>query len=134
MICVIIDLLTVMVHLVPTCQTYKAVDMAELIFDSMFKLHRLPKRIISDHDSLFMSHFWKKLNSLLNIELCLLSVFYPQTDNATECVNRTMTQMLRQCVGPKQKDWATKLPAIGFAMNSARSSTTGFTLFFLNYG
>ena len=133
MICVIIDLLTAMVHLVPTFQTYKAVDMAELIFNSVFKLHRLPKRIISDCDSLFTSHFWKKLNSLLNIELRLSSAFHPQTDSTTECANRTMTQMLHQCVGPKQKDWATKLLAIEFAMNSARSSTTGFTPFFLNY-
>ena len=35
MICVIIDLLTAMVHLVPTCQMYKVVDMAELIFNSV---------------------------------------------------------------------------------------------------
>ena len=45
-----------------------------------------------------------------------------------------MTQMLRQCVSPKQKDWVTKLPAIEFAMTLARSSTTGFTPFYLNYG
>ena len=133
MICIIIDLLTAMVHLVPTHQMYKAVNMAELIFNSVFKLHRLPKQIISDRDSLFMSHFWKKLNSLLNIKLHLSSAFHPQTDGATEHTNQTMTQMLCQCVGPKQKDWVTKLPAIEFVMNSARSSTTGFTLFFLNY-
>ena len=34
----------------------------------------------------------------------------------------------------KQKDWVTKLLAIEFAMNLARSSTTGFTPFYLNYG
>ena len=45
-----------------------------------------------------------------------------------------MTQMLRQCVSLKQKDWVSKLPAIEFAMNSARSSTTGFSPFYLNYG
>ena len=45
-----------------------------------------------------------------------------------------MTQMLHQCVSVKQKDWVTKLPVIEFAMNSARSSTTGFTPFYLNYG
>ena len=134
MICVIIDLLTAMVHLVPTRQTYKATDMAELIFDTVFKLHGLPERIISDCDSLFTSHFWKKLNALLNIELRLSSAFHPQTDGATERANRTMTQMLRQCVGTKQTDWVTRLPAIEFAMNSARSSTTGFTPFYLNYG
>ena len=134
MICVIIDLLTAMVHLVPTKQTYKAADMAEVIFDTVFKLHGLPERIISDRDSLFTSHFWRKLHALLNIELRLSSAFHPQTDGATERANRTMTQMLRQCVSPKQKDWVIKLPAIEFAMNSARSSTTGFTPFYLNYG
>jgi transposase InsO family protein len=133
-ICVIIDLLTAMVHLVPTKQTYKAADIAEVIFDTVYKLHGLPERIISDRDSLFTSHFWRKLHALLNVELRLSSAFHPQTDGATERANRTMTQMLRQCVGPKQKDWVTKLPAIEFAMNSARSSTTGFTPFYLNYG
>jgi hypothetical protein len=45
-----------------------------------------------------------------------------------------MTQMLRQCVSPDQRDWVAKLPAIEFAMNSATSETTGFSAFFLNYG
>ena len=84
MICVIIDLLTAMVHLVPTRQNYKAADMAEVIFNSVYKLHRLPERIISDRDSLFTSNFWKKLHALLNIELHLSSAFHPQTDGATE--------------------------------------------------
>ena len=134
MICVIIDLLTAMVHLVPTKQTYKAADMAEVIFNTVFKLHGLPERIISNRDLPFTSHFWRKLHALLNVELHLLSVFHPQTDGATERANRTMTQVLCQCVSAKQKDWVTKLPAIEFTMNSARSSTTGFTPFYLNYG
>jgi len=48
MVCVIIDLLTAMVHLVPTRQTYTAVNMAEVIFDAVYKLHGIPERIISD--------------------------------------------------------------------------------------
>ena len=134
MICVIIDLLTAMVHLVLTRQMYKAADMAKVIFDIVYKLHGLPERIISDRDSLFTSHFWRKLHSLLNIELQLSSAFHPQTDGATERANQMMTQMLRQCVSPKQKDWVMKLPVIKFAMNSARSSMTSFTPFYLNYG
>ena len=61
------------------------------------------------------------------------SAFHPQTDGATERANRMITQMIRQCVGPDQKDWAMKLPAVEFAINSARSSTTGFSPFQLNY-
>ena len=134
MICVIIDLLTSMVHLIPSRQTYRASDIAELIFDSVYKLHGLPERIISDRDSLFTSKFWKHLHRLLNTELRMSSAFHPQTDGATERVNRTMTQMIRQCVSPDQKDWVTKLLAVEFAINSARSSTTGFSPFQLNYG
>ena len=134
MICVIIDLLTSMVHLVPSRQTYRASDIAELIFDSVYKLHGLPERIISDRDSLFTSKFWKRLHRLLNTELRMSSAFHPQTDGATERANRTMTQMIRQCVSPDQKDWVVKLPAVEFAINSARSSTTGFSPFQLNYG
>nr|VWO95354.1 Uncharacterized protein [Ganoderma boninense] len=115
MICVIIDQLTSMVHLVPTVQTYGAAEIAEVVFEHVYKLHGLPERIISDRDTLF-------------------TTYHPQTDGATERANRTMTQMLRQCVRPDQKDWVQKLPAIELAMNTARSDTTGFSPFYLNYG
>ncbi|PIL23014.1 hypothetical protein GSI_14321 [Ganoderma sinense ZZ0214-1] len=134
MICVIIDLLTSMVHLVPTKQTYGAVEMAEVVFEHVYKLHGLPERIISDRDSLFTSTFWRALHERLGTELRLSSSYHPQTDGATKRANRTMTQMLRQCVRPDQKDWVQRLPAVELAMNMARSETTGFSPFYLNYG
>ena len=42
--------------------------------------------------------------------------------------------MLQQCISPNQKDWVSKLPAIEFAINSARSVSTGYAPFFLNFG
>ena len=42
--------------------------------------------------------------------------------------------MLQQCVQPDQRDWVSRLPAIDFAVNSVRSESTGFALFFLNFG
>lgn len=133
-ICVIIDHLTSMVHLVPTKITYKAKQIAEIIFENVYKLHGLPERIISDRDSLFTSVFWQELHKLLGTEIRLSSSYHPQTDGATERANRTMTQMLRQCVALDQKDWVSRLPAIEYAMNCARSDTTGFSPFYLNYG
>ncbi len=134
MICVIICQLTSMVHLVPTMQTYGATEIAEVVFEHVYKLHGLPERIISDRDTLFTSTFWRRLHELLGTELRLSSSYHPQTDGATERANRTMTQMLRQCVQPDQKDWVQRLPAIELAMNTARSDTTGFSPFYLNYG
>ena len=122
MICVI-DLLTSMVHLMPMKQTYRATDVAELMFEAIYKLHGLPERIISDRDSLFTSKFWKRLHRLLGTELRMSSAFHPQMDGATERANRTVTQMIRQCVRPDRKDWVTKLPAIEFAINSTTAGT-----------
>ena len=133
-ITVVICLLTAMVEIIPSHTTYKAQDIAELMFESVYKHHGLPKTIVSDRDALFTSTFWKHLNTLVGIKLKMSSAYHPQTDGATERANRTITQMLRQCINPNQKDWVSKLPTIQFAINSARSESTGYAPFFLNNG
>jgi len=133
-ITVIICLLTGMVHLVPGRINYTAKQIAELMFKAVYKLHGLPKHIISDRDVLFTSTFWAHLHKLIGTQLKMLSAYHPETDGSTECANQTVTQMLRQCIGDKQTDWVAKLPSVEFAINSARSESTGFAPFFLNTG
>jgi hypothetical protein len=133
-ITVVIDRLTGMVHLIPSRQIFHASDIAELLFGEIYHLHGLPKSIISDRDSLFNSIFWKHLHNLIGIKLHMSSAYHPESDGATERANRTIVQMIRQCVSSDQKDWVMKLPAVEFAINSARSEVTGYTPFFLNYG
>jgi hypothetical protein len=133
-ITVVICLLTSMVHLVPSRTNYNATQIAELMFDNVYKFHGLPRHIISDRDVLFTSTFWSHLHKLLGTKLRMSSAYHPQSDGATERANRTVTQMLRQCIHPNQKDWVSKLPAIEFAINSARSESTGYAPFFLNFG
>jgi hypothetical protein len=131
---VVICLLTAMVKITPSRTDYKAKDIAELMFENVYKHHGLPKTIVSDRDVLFTSTFWEHLNALIGIKLKMSSAYHPQTDGATERANRTITQMLRQCINPNQKDWVSKLPTIQFAINSARSESTGYAPFFLNTG
>jgi hypothetical protein len=133
-ITVIICLLTDMVHLVPSRINYNSKQIAELMFEEVYKLHGLPKHIISDRDVLFTSTFWSHLNKLIGTQLKMSSAYHPETDGSTERANRTVTQMLRQCINNKQTDWVAKLPSIEFAINTARSVSTGFAPFFLNTG
>ena len=133
MICTVICLLTGIVHIIPSKQMYRAREIAEIVFENVYKLHRLPNYIVSDWDSLFTSTFWKRLHNLISIKLKLSSVYHSQTDGSTERMNRTITQMLRQCISPKQKDWIYKLLIIEYAINTAQLETTGYTPFFLNY-
>jgi hypothetical protein len=133
-ITVVICLLTAMVELIPSRINYKAQELAELMFENVYKHHGLPKTIVSDRDVLFTSTFWRHLHTLIGTKLKMSSAYHPQTDGATERANRTVTQMLRQCINPNQKDWVSKLPTIQFAINSARSESTGYAPFFLNNG
>ena len=133
-ITVVICLLTGMVHLIPSRVNYTAKELAELMFEHVYRHHGIPERIISDRDVLFTSVFWGHLHRLIGTKLKLSSAYHPQTDGATERANRTVTQMLRQCVRADQKDWVSRLPAIEFAINLARSESTGFSPFFLNSG
>ncbi|PVF94984.1 hypothetical protein CPB86DRAFT_712133, partial [Serendipita vermifera] len=42
--------------------------------------------------------------------------------------------MIVQAIGGNDSKWLERLPAIEWAMNAARSETTGFSPFFLNFG
>jgi transposase InsO family protein len=99
-ITVVIDLLTRMVHLIPSRIHYTARQLAELMFEAIYKLHGLPKTIVSDRDVLFTSTFWKRLHELVGTKLNLSSAYHPESDGGTERDNRTVTQMLRQCIHP----------------------------------
>jgi hypothetical protein len=130
----VIDRLTGMIHLIPSRQTFNARQIAEMLFGEVYWLHGIPKSIISDRDTLFNSTFWRHLHELVGVKLHMSSAYHPESDGATEWANRTITQMLRQCVDRDQRNWVNRLPAIEFAINSAQSEVTGYAPFFLNYG
>jgi hypothetical protein len=64
----------------------------------------------------------------------MLTAFHPQTDGQTEQANRTLEEMLRAYVNHKQDNWDECLPALEFAFNNTKNSSTEFTPFFLNTG
>jgi hypothetical protein len=91
LITVVIDLLTGMVHLIPSRINYTARQIAELMFESIYKLHGLPRCIVSDQDVLFTTTFWKRLHELIRTKLHMSSAYHPESDGGTECANRTIT-------------------------------------------
>ena len=93
-ITVIICLLMLMVHLVPSQINYNAPQLAELMFEHIYKMHGPLKNIISDQDVLFTSAFWSQLHQLIGTKLQMSSAYHPQLDGSTERANHTVTQML----------------------------------------
>ncbi|RXW12777.1 hypothetical protein EST38_g13076 [Candolleomyces aberdarensis] len=81
---VIICLLTGMVHLVPCRTNLTAKEMAELMFEEVYKHHGIPRDIVSNRDKLFTSVFWQRLHKLMGTKLWMSSAYHPQTDGSTE--------------------------------------------------
>ena len=133
-ILVIVDTLSKMVHFIPTETTATAPQTAKLVFDHVFRLHGLPKAIVSDRDSKFTSRFWKTLFKLTGVKLSMSTAFHPQTDGQTERANRTLEDMLRAFTNYRQNNWEENLTAAEFACNNANNASTGLSPFRINYG
>jgi len=73
-----------MVYFVLTTEKTLAEGLARLFRDHVWKLHGLPKSIISDRGAQFAANLIRELNQILGIETKLSIAFHPQTDGQTE--------------------------------------------------
>ena len=131
---IVVCMLSKQAHLIPTTTTVKAEGVAKLYFDQIYRLHGLPKFIVSDRDTKFTGAFWRTLQRMVGTDLMMSTTDHPQTDGQTERTNRTVLQILRMYVNQAGSDWAQHLAAAEFAINSAVSRSTGKAPFEVVYG
>ena len=123
-----------MVHLAPTTKTCTAEEAARLFTQHVFQYHGVPRVLISDRDTRFTSAFWRAFARQVGAETRFSTSFHPQTDGQTERMNRVLEEVMRHFINGEHSNWEELLPAVSFAINNAKSATTGETPFFLNYG
>ena len=94
---VIVDRLTKVAHFLPITTTYTRPQLDALYMKRIVCLHGVPKKIVSDRGTQFMSHFWQTLHTSLGIKLNFSTAYHPQTDGQTERINQILEDMLRAC-------------------------------------
>ncbi|KAJ9532677.1 hypothetical protein QJQ45_010761 [Haematococcus lacustris] len=133
-ICVFVDRLSKMVHFAPCNESMDAMGFAKLSIKHIFRLHGLPREVITDRGAHFHNLFWEGVCEQLHIKRCLSTAYHPQSDGQTERYNRVLEEMLRHYVGPTQNDWPDHLPCAEFAVNNSWQESIQNTPFFVNFG
>ena len=77
---VIFDRLTKSSRFIAVKTTWLVKQLAKIYVREIVKLHGVPRTIISDRDSKFLSHFWKELQEAFRTKLSLSTAFHPATD------------------------------------------------------
>ena len=128
------DRLTKESHFIPCDAEITAPHLASLFLQNIYRLHGLPKDIVSDRGSLFTSKFWKSFLKLLSIQPNYSTAFHPQSDGQMEIVNAVLEQYLRMYCNYQQTDWEFHLPLAEVAYNNSIHSSTKSSPWFANKG
>jgi hypothetical protein len=92
-------------HFIPLAHPYSAKSVAQVFFTDIVRLHGIPQSIVSDHDTVFNSSFWRELMRLSGTKLQTTTAFHPQPDGQSESANRVIIMYLRCFTGDRTHDW-----------------------------
>ena len=108
-------------------------SVAEALFD-MFSRLGIPRQILSDQGSQFMSQVMQELFRLLSIKQSKTSPYHAQANGMVERLNGTLKQLLKRVASDQPRQWDRFLPAVLFSYREVTQESTGFSPFELLYG
>lgn len=101
---VVVDRLSKYAHFMAMSHPYTAVSIVQVFFENIFKLHEMPKTIVSDRDPTFTNQYWTEIFRLHRTSFNFSSTYHPQIDGQAELVNRTMEMYLRCFTSAQPKE------------------------------
>ena len=106
---------------------------AKIYRDNIWKLHGVPKKILSDRGPQFTLKFMEEFTKVLETKRQLSTVYHSQTDGQTERINQEIEMFLRHYVNYQQNNWIDWLAAAEFQYNDKKYMATERTSFKLNF-
>ena len=76
-----------MIQLKATTTNISLEEIAKIYKDNIWKLHGIPKKILSDRGPQFTSKFMEEFTKALGIKRQLSMAYHSQTDSQTERIN-----------------------------------------------
>ena len=107
----------------PYQKSITGLQIAQLYYKHLYPWFGLPKRLISNRDPHFTSHFGQALAKELGITWNLSIAYHPQTNRLTEQKNQWVEQFLH-LITTNQDNWSTMLPLTTLVHNNTQNVTT----------
>ena len=108
---------------IPCSTSITGEGIADLYLNNVYQWFGLPRKMISDRDPRFTSHFAKVLTQQLGVKQNISMAYHPQTDGLSERKNQWVKQYLRFITSTQQDDWSEWL-AIASLVHNSRINTT----------
>jgi len=93
-ILVIVDRFTKMIRLKATMTNISSEGVAKIYRDEIWKIHGIPKTVLSDCGPQFASIFMEDFTRILGTKRKLSTAYHPQTDRPTERINQEIGTFL----------------------------------------
>ena len=133
-IMVVVDKLSKAAHFIPVKSTYKAINIAYIFMKEIFRLHGVPRIVISDRDAKFTGTFWRALFKGLDMQLNFSTAYHPQPDGQTKRVNQILEDMLRMYAMNQPNKWEDYLHLVEFPYNNHFQASAKLSPFEILYG
>eukprot|EP00253_Pinus_taeda_P003564 PITA_03564 len=131
---VVVDKWSKTAHFIPVKSTYKTMEIADIFMKEIFRLHGIPKVVISDPDVKFTSTFWKTFFLGLGTQIQFSRAYHPQTNRQTEWVNQVLEDILDMFVMQQPHKWEDYLHLVEFSYNNGHHESLGMSPFEVLYG
>jgi len=133
-IMVMVDKLSKRTHFIPIKSTFKSINITKISMREIFRLHGIPKVVISHRDAKFTSKFWKGLFENMGRNLNFSTCYHPKTDGQIEMTNHILEDMLRMYVKDKQTKGVDYLGLVEFSYNNGYQTSLKMIPFEVMYG
>ena len=132
-ILVIVDQFTKMIRLKAMTMNISSEGIAKIYRNEIWKLHGVPRMILSDRGPQFMLKFMEEFTKVLGTKRKLSTAYHLQTDGQTERINQEIGTFLQHYVNYQQDNWTDWLATAEFSYNDKKHMATGKTPFELNF-
>jgi hypothetical protein len=91
---VVINTLMKSAHFIPVCMTYITPDIARMFVSEIVRLNGVPRKIISDQESILTGRFWISFQETLGGQLNFSTSSHLEIDGKTERMNQILEDMI----------------------------------------